>query len=169
MKRLLALATLLWLAAPAEAAEQPAALKTLCDRICGGTWEPAVPPAPDQFVTTYTYEWDAPLGLIRGKATTVGGVAGIHTEMVILFGWDEVRKGIWTFRADGDSRPVYGAADLAGDGYSETVKVLDTGLDSKMVTTYVFSGADEYTTRSEIVAPGGSTLSTEETYKRTAR
>ena len=169
MNRLLAAASLVWLAlAPAVAAEQPASLKTLCDRICGGMWEYVVPPEPDQFVTTYRYEWDAPLGLIRGTATTVGGVGGIRKDTLILFGWDDVTKTVWTFRADGEGRPVYGTTDLADDGYRDTVEILKTDLPSQMITTYVFNGADEFTTRSEIVAPAGSTISTEETYKRTA-
>ena len=49
------------------AAPPPDPLKQLCDRICGGTWESTDIPAPDQFVTTYSYEWDERLGVVHGR------------------------------------------------------------------------------------------------------
>ncbi len=54
---------------------------------------------------------------------------------------------------------------LGGDGFSEKVEMID-GLEGHMLSTYTFSGPDEFTQVSEIHAPGGVTISTPETFRR---
>lgn len=168
MKRLAALvfsAAALVTTAAASSMVQPDQLKELCERICGGTWEPTAPPVPDQFVTSYSYEWDAPLGLIRGKIVTMGGVAGIHRETAVLYGVDPVTKTIWMFEGDGEGRPRYGAVELTGDGRRETLEILGSDL-AKATLTYVFNGADEFAVTAESITPQGPVTSTTDTYRR---
>ncbi len=92
------------LAAPLK--DAPAPLKQLCERICG-VWDPDVPPVPDQFVTSYRFEWDETAGLIRGAYVTVGGVGGIHEEVRVFYGLYEANGQLWTIRAGGKARPSY--------------------------------------------------------------
>lgn len=166
MKRVLLLAVALCgvaLAAPPKV--MPDALKQLCDRICGGVWEPDAPPVPDQFVTTYSFAWDEASGLIRGSYTTTGGFAGVHDETLVVYGFYEAGRLLWTMRASGQSRPNYGTVTTTPDGFTEQVKMIG-GLEGYMLTTYSFDGTDTFTTVAEIHAPGGVTVSSPETYRR---
>lgn len=150
-------------AAPTSIDTSP--LKPICDRLCGGTWRSAVPPAPDQFVVRYSYQWDSAMRAVRGTIVTTGGIAGVHEEATELFGYDAESKTIWVMRADGDGKPVYGAVTIAGDGFSETMQpVGDTT--STLTATYAFTDADTYTVTSEIAADGNHTLGAPETYRR---
>ncbi|MCC6920654.1 MAG: hypothetical protein IT548_15765 [Alphaproteobacteria bacterium] len=143
----------------------PEAMQQLCARLCGGVWVPELPPVPDQFVTRYSFAWDGAAGLIRGTVATTGGVAGIHEEVLVVYGSADAAGVLWTLRASGKSRPVYGTVTLGADGFIETTRVID-GLPGTMTSSYVFDGPDRFTLRSEIAAPNGHVLSTAENYRR---
>lgn len=143
-------------------------LKPLCERICGGVWASTTPPAPDQFVTTYSYAWDEALRGIRGTVTTTGGIAGVHEEIIAVYGFDAKAGKFWVTRIDGDGPPIYGDVELSDDGYRETVSPVND-LGSQMISSYKFSGADEYMVTSEILAKGQATMGTPETYRREKR
>lgn len=167
VKRLLAVASLIWLTVlPAHAAEQITSLKTLCDRICGGMWKPAPQAVSDESVTTYTYEWDASLNLVRGKAITSGGFSGVRLETVILFGVDNVAKTIWFFEGSGYGLPRYGTVEFTPDGYREITGILGSD-EGKRTFTYVFTGADEYQVAGEFMTRNGPLTSSTAAYQRT--
>lgn len=166
MKRAIAGAVFIALAAAASASAPPEApLDRLCRLICRGTWVPAAPPAPDQFVTTYRYEWDEKLGGIRGVATTTGGVGGVHEEMIVVFGEDATRNHPWTLRVRGKGAPVYGTVTVSNDGYMEKLAPLGDDT-SYMIANYRFTGNDEYEVRTEIVTPDQSVLGQPAVFKR---
>lgn len=149
--------------APATIDNSP--LKPICDRLCGGSWGSAHPPAPDEFVTSAAYEWDPAMRAVHGTVTTTGGIAGVHYESVNLFGYDAATKTIWVMLADGDGQPAYGTVEITSDGFRETLRPMGDAS-STMIANFTFTGPDEYTLTQEITAGGTHTVATPETYRR---
>ena len=147
------------------AAPPPDPLKQLCDRLCGGTWQSSEIPVPDQFVTTYRYEWDARLGLVHGVQITVGGVGGIHTESDVFFGRDPSSGTLWMMTVRSDGPALYGTFELGSDGYQTTVQALG-GEAGKMISTFAFTGPDEYAVTSEFLSKDEATRSLPQTWRR---
>lgn len=162
---LLMVTVLCGLAHAVPQAPMPEAMRRLCERLCGGVWVPERPLVPDQFVTRYSFAWDGAAGIIRGTVATTGGIAGIHEEVLVVYGAVDDDGPVWTMRASGRSRPVYGTVTLGADGFIETTRVID-GLPGEMTSAYVFDGPDRFTLRSEIATPGGHVTGTAETYRR---
>ena len=74
--RVVAAAAMLCGLALAAPGERLAPLKQLCERICGGVWEPEEPGGEDAFVTTYSFAWDE-------AAELIAACAGVYVDATI--------------------------------------------------------------------------------------
>jgi hypothetical protein len=171
VRLLTVLVALAWFAPPVLSAEPAAGpsvghpLAPLCDLICGGTWQPDHPAAPDEERTSMHFAWDPETRTVRGEAVTTGGIAGRRTVVLIVFDVDPAADTVTVARASESGASVTGFVAVTPDGFQMRFAAPGSTGES-LITAVRFEGADLWIERSEILSQDVSTLTTETRFRR---
>lgn len=142
------------LAADGETASGPSVghpLSTLCDLICGGKWEQANKPYPDEIRTTLSYRWNGQAGEIVGRELTGGGVKFTHTDVTVRYRLAE-DDTIEALRVKNETPDAHAVVTI---GEQSFVEVSSPDANGYVTTSsYEFATPDEMLLTVEMTLPG---------------